>query len=135
MGEYRLIWKRMTRLFGLFGHAHDEIEMLILKLFPGLASCSRRIDLELVGKTLRVIGDTCPFGVTPALNASKRPEQMSFMKYSAKMLLLAFQVQRNELSAVLLIRSELGQSASNATLVAGRISLSVVAEDRPVLVA
>jgi hypothetical protein len=40
--------KRMTRLFGLFGHAHDEIEILILKYFPGLASRSRRVDPELV---------------------------------------------------------------------------------------
>jgi hypothetical protein len=32
--------------FGLFGHAHDEIEMLILKCFPGLASCSRRRSWE-----------------------------------------------------------------------------------------
>jgi hypothetical protein len=47
MGEYRLIRKRMTRLFGLFGHAYDEIEMLILKLFPRLASCSGRVDPEL----------------------------------------------------------------------------------------
>jgi len=38
----------MTRLFDLFGHAHDEVEMLILKLFPGLASCSRCIDPKLV---------------------------------------------------------------------------------------
>ena len=35
--------------------------------------------------------------VTPALNASKRPEPMFFMKYSAKMLLLAFQVRRNSI--------------------------------------
>ena len=48
MGEYRLIRKRMTRLFGLFGHAHDEIEMLILKFFPGLASGPRRVDPEFV---------------------------------------------------------------------------------------
>src|ERR1700737_1306988 len=48
-------------------------------------------------KTFRVIGDTLPFGITPALNASKRPEPTSFMKYSAKMLLLAFQVQRNSI--------------------------------------
>jgi hypothetical protein len=37
----------MTRLFGLFGHAYDEIEMIILKLFPGLASRSGRVDPEL----------------------------------------------------------------------------------------
>jgi hypothetical protein len=58
MGEYRLIRKRMTRFFGLFGHAHDEIEMLILKVFPGLASCSGRVDAKLSCKTFRVIGDT-----------------------------------------------------------------------------
>ena len=58
MGEYRLTGKRMTRLFGLFGHAHNEIEMLILKLFPGLASCSGRVDPELSCKSLRVMGDT-----------------------------------------------------------------------------
>src|SRR5215469_108534 len=48
-------------------------------------------------KSLRVMGDTSPFGITPALNESKRLEPISFMKYSAKMLLLAFQVQRNSI--------------------------------------
>src|SRR6516162_8675774 len=48
-------------------------------------------------KSLKVMGDTSPFGVTPALNESKRLEPISFMKYSAKMLLLAFQVQRNSI--------------------------------------
>src|SRR3974377_1369233 len=52
---------------------------------------------NLVCKSLRVIGDTWPFGVTQALNASKPLEPMSFMKYSAKMLLLAFQVHRNSI--------------------------------------
>ena len=47
MGEYRLIRKRMTCLSGLFGHAYDEIEMLILELFPGLAFRSGRVDPEL----------------------------------------------------------------------------------------
>src|SRR4029077_7559743 len=32
----------------LFGHAHDEIEMLILKFFPGLASGPRGVDPEFV---------------------------------------------------------------------------------------
>jgi hypothetical protein len=43
------------------------------------------------------MGDTWALGVTPALKASNRFEPISFMKYSAKMLLLAFQVQRNNI--------------------------------------
>src|SRR6516165_8091747 len=48
-------------------------------------------------RIFRVTGDTSPLGVTPALKASNFAAPNSFTKYSAKMLRLAFQVQRNRI--------------------------------------
>src|SRR5215475_11246057 len=63
----------------------------------GLLRASDASSRYLSFRIFRATGDTSPLGLTPALKASNFAAPNSFVKYSAKMLRLAFQVQRNRI--------------------------------------
>ena len=97
MSQNRLIGKRMTCLFGLLGDAYNEVQVTILEFLPRLASCIGRINSKLLFKDLE--GDQGDFtsGFGTGAKVSKRFDPRSRNRYSAKMLLAAFQVQRNRI--------------------------------------